>query len=144
MKHICVYIYIHMKPYFMLARTVMEAKSGYGLDFDNELKMLRVLTRAAEGMHVHELASSGKLIGFLIPRFRVCVCVCVCVFLLFCIVYPFSNSLAAHPIEISPTYCGAHAVPQGATATEAANKLISAHLPAILTAKDQGMVCLKK
>lgn len=46
--------------------TLVEAKSGYGLDFDNEYKMLEVIERAKR----------------------------------------------EHPISISTTYCGAHAVPK--------------------------------
>ena len=46
--------------------TLVEAKSGYGLDFDNEYKMLKVIERAKR----------------------------------------------EHPISISTTYCGAHAVPK--------------------------------
>jgi imidazolonepropionase len=46
--------------------TLLEAKSGYGLDAENEIKMLKVLERAT---------NNG-------------------------------------PIEISSTYCGAHAVPR--------------------------------
>lgn len=46
--------------------TLVEAKSGYGLDPETEIKMLRVIQRAKETM----------------------------------------------PIEISPTFCGAHAVPK--------------------------------
>lgn len=47
--------------------TTIEAKSGYGLDAKNEIKMLRVLTRARKE-------------------------------------FPM--------IEISSTYCGAHAIPR--------------------------------
>ena len=46
--------------------TVVEAKSGYGLDLENELKMLNVIEKAKQ----------------------------------------------EHPISISSTYCGAHAVPK--------------------------------
>ena len=46
--------------------TLVEAKSGYGLDFDNEYKMLEVIEKAKR----------------------------------------------EHPISISSTYCGAHAVPK--------------------------------
>ena len=46
--------------------TLVEAKSGYGLDFENEHKMLRVIEKAR----------------------------------------------ADHPISVSTTYCGAHAVPK--------------------------------
>lgn len=66
--------------------TVVEAKSGYGLDVESELKMLRVLRRAAE----------------------------------------------VHPIEIVATFCGAHAVPPGRTAEEAAEDVVRNQLPAVL------------
>ena len=46
--------------------TLVEAKSGYGLDFENEYKMLQVIEKAKK----------------------------------------------EHPISISTTYCGAHAVPK--------------------------------
>ena len=46
--------------------TVVEAKSGYGLDLENELKMLNVIEKAKQ----------------------------------------------EHPVTISSTYCGAHAVPK--------------------------------
>lgn len=46
--------------------TTVESKSGYGLDTDSEVKMLRAIDRARED----------------------------------------------HPIGISSTYCGAHAIPQ--------------------------------
>eukprot|EP00048_Salpingoeca_helianthica_P013913 m.211235 g.211235 ORF g.211235 m.211235 type:complete len:445 (-) comp15559_c1_seq23:4592-5926(-) len=80
----------------MLAQgtTLVEAKSGYGLDTDTECKMLRVLKAAA----------------------------------------------AVHPIAISATYCGGHAVPSGLTATEAADEIVSRHLPAIVAARDAGLI----
>ncbi|KAF4523408.1 hypothetical protein B566_EDAN007879 [Ephemera danica] len=34
-------------------------------------------------------------------------------------------------VEISPTYCGAHAVPRGLTSTEATNKVINEQIPEI-------------
>ena len=46
--------------------TLVEAKSGYGLDFDNEYKILEVIERAKR----------------------------------------------KHPISVSTTYCGAHAMPK--------------------------------
>ena len=49
-----------------LGTTLVEAKSGYGLDLENELKMLRAIERAKK----------------------------------------------EHPISVSSTYCGAHAVPK--------------------------------
>ncbi|XP_042549316.1 probable imidazolonepropionase [Dipodomys spectabilis] len=63
--------------------TLVECKSGYGLDLPTELKMLRVIERARREL----------------------------------------------PIGISATYCGAHAVPKGKTATEAAADIVTSHLP---------------
>ncbi|KAM4882269.1 putative imidazolonepropionase isoform 2-T2 [Thomomys bottae] len=63
--------------------TLVECKSGYGLDLETELKMLRVIERARREL----------------------------------------------PLGISATYCGAHAVPKGKTATEAAADIIAHHLP---------------
>ncbi|XP_038612874.1 probable imidazolonepropionase [Tachyglossus aculeatus] len=63
--------------------TLVECKSGYGLDLETELKMLRVIERARR-----ELG-----------------------------------------IGISSTYCGAHSVPKGKTATEAADDIVNVHLP---------------
>ncbi|XP_048213946.1 probable imidazolonepropionase [Perognathus longimembris pacificus] len=63
--------------------TLVECKSGYGLDLQTELKMLRVIERARREL----------------------------------------------PIGVSATYCGAHAVPKGKTATEAAADIVASHLP---------------
>ncbi|XP_028414426.1 probable imidazolonepropionase [Dendronephthya gigantea] len=72
--------------------TLLEAKSGYGLDTENEIKMLKVLERAnKEG-----------------------------------------------PIEISSTFCGAHAVPRGLTASEATSDIINKQLPKLKSLIDSG------
>uniref|UniRef100_A0A2K5E798 Probable imidazolonepropionase n=1 Tax=Aotus nancymaae TaxID=37293 RepID=A0A2K5E798_AOTNA len=63
--------------------TLVECKSGYGLDLETELKMLRVIERARRELDM----------------------------------------------GISTTYCGAHSVPKGKTATEAADDIINNHLP---------------
>ncbi|XP_029418949.1 probable imidazolonepropionase isoform X2 [Nannospalax galili] len=63
--------------------TLVECKSGYGLDLETELKMLRVIERARRELH----------------------------------------------LSLSATYCGAHSVPKGKTAIEAADDIISNHLP---------------
>ncbi|XP_055974277.1 probable imidazolonepropionase isoform X2 [Sorex fumeus] len=63
--------------------TLVECKSGYGLNLDTELKMLRVIERARRQLD----------------------------------------------IGISSTYCGAHSVPKGKTATEAADDIVHNHLP---------------
>ncbi|KAF7248734.1 putative imidazolonepropionase [Varanus komodoensis] len=63
--------------------TLVECKSGYGLNLETEIKMLRVIERARQDM----------------------------------------------AISISSTYCGAHSVPKGKTAIEAADDIIQRHLP---------------
>jgi len=65
--------------------TLVECKSGYGLDYETELKMLRVIERAKKD----------------------------------------DNIL----IDISSTYCGAHAVPENKTAQEATNDILQNQIP---------------
>lgn len=74
--------------------TLLEAKSGYGLDIETELKMLRVLNRANDAL----------------------------------------------PIEISPTYCGAHAVPKGKTAEEQTESIVNEHIPRLAAEMAAGSV----
>ncbi|XP_057296762.1 probable imidazolonepropionase isoform X2 [Hydractinia symbiolongicarpus] len=75
--------------------TTIEAKSGYGLDAKNEIKMLRVLTRAQKE-------------------------------------FPM--------IEISSTYCGAHAIPRGKTMEEATDDIVNNQIPTIKKLMDQGQL----
>lgn len=75
--------------------TTIEAKSGYGLDAKNEIKMLRVLTRARKE-------------------------------------FPM--------IEISSTYCGAHAIPRGKTMEEATDDIVNNQIPTIKKLMDQGQL----
>ncbi|XP_054708015.1 probable imidazolonepropionase [Uloborus diversus] len=65
--------------------TLVEAKSGYGLDAITEMKMLRVIQRAREKTRV----------------------------------------------DISSTFCGAHAVPKGMTPEEATESVLNEQLPAL-------------
>ncbi|XP_077554952.1 putative imidazolonepropionase [Haemaphysalis longicornis] len=65
--------------------TLVEAKSGYGLELDAELKLLSAIEKA---------------------RLRT-------------------------PIEISSTYCGAHAVPKGKSVAEATEDIVTRQLPEI-------------
>ncbi|RCN27305.1 imidazolonepropionase domain protein, partial [Ancylostoma caninum] len=74
--------------------TTLEAKSGYGLDTESELKMLRVLSRVPE-----------------------------------------ETSL-----EISATFCGAHAVPKGSTEQEHVKLICEEMLPAIEKARAAGQL----
>ena len=71
--------------------TLVEAKSGYGLDLENEYKMLRVIEKAKQ----------------------------------------------EHPITISSTYCGAHAVPRSArVSTECIDTVDSHSMDCILPSVD--------
>ncbi|XP_010292128.1 PREDICTED: probable imidazolonepropionase [Phaethon lepturus] len=74
--------------------TLVECKSGYGLNLETELKMLRVIERAKQSMD----------------------------------------------IGISSTYCGAHSVPKGKTATEATDDIINNHLPKLKELKLSGEI----
>ncbi|XP_026355642.1 probable imidazolonepropionase isoform X2 [Ursus arctos] len=74
--------------------TLVECKSGYGLNLETELKMLRVIERARQQL----------------------------------------------PIGISATYCGAHSVPKGKTAPEAADEIINSHLPKLKELGQSGVI----
>lgn len=72
-----------------LGTTMVEIKSGYGLDTPNELKLLRVIQRLKETM----------------------------------------------PIEIVPTFCGAHAVPAGVEKSQYIQEIITEMLPRVRAEK---------
>jgi imidazolonepropionase len=74
--------------------TLIEAKSGYGLRWPTELKMLRVL---------HEVNR-------------------------------------VHPIDVVSNFCGAHSVPKGSTAAQAAADVIDVQLPALKLATQRGVI----
>src|SRR5205085_11797504 len=69
--------------------TTVEAKSGYGLTVDDELKILRVIQRVAEGT----------------------------------------------PLEVVPTFLGAHAVPRGTSTDEYVDLVINEMLPRVAKEK---------
>eukprot|EP00760_Papus_ankaliazontas_P038581 PhM_4_TR9197/c0_g1_i1/m.16020/K01468/hutI, AMDHD1; imidazolonepropionase len=77
-----------------LGTTLAEAKSGYGLNTETELKMLRVIERA-KGLQ---------------------------------------------PIELVANFCGAHSVPKGMTASEAADVIVKEMIPAVVAAKQRGEI----
>ena len=72
--------------------TLLEAKSGYGLDTASELKMLRVLEHAQR----------------------------------------------QSPLEISATFCGAHAIPRGRSEEEQTELILKQMLPEIGRLKAEG------
>jgi imidazolonepropionase len=45
-----------------------------------------------------------------------------------------------HPVEVVSNFCGAHSVPKGKSAAEAANDLIHTQIPAIAKLRDQGHI----
>lgn len=77
-----------------LGTTTVEIKSGYGLDTENELKLLRVIKRLRETM----------------------------------------------PIEIVPTFCGAHAVPAGVEKSQYIREIIEEMLPRVRNLAEFGDV----
>ena len=80
----------HLDTMLAHGTTTVEVKSGYGLDTDSELKMLRALDRVD----------------------------------------------ADHPVDVVPTFMGAHAVPEGYAEAEYVDEVITEQLPAVA---DQGV-----
>jgi imidazolonepropionase len=72
--------------------TLIEAKSGYGLETETEIKMLSVLHKST------------------------------------------------HPVEIVANFLGAHSVPDGSTAADAARDVIDRQIPAVVQAKQDGRI----
>lgn len=71
--------------------TLLEAKSGYGLNIETELKMLRVLNVASKST----------------------------------------------PLEVSATFCGAHAIPSGSTEEKQTQLIVDEILPEIKRIKQE-------
>jgi imidazolonepropionase len=80
----------HLDTMLAHGTTTVEVKSGYGLDTENELKLLSAIKTAA----------------------------------------------AEHPIDVVPTFMGAHAVPEGADADDYVDRVVAEQIPA---AADQGV-----
>ncbi|XP_019855779.1 PREDICTED: probable imidazolonepropionase [Amphimedon queenslandica] len=74
--------------------TTVEAKSGYGLETESEVKMLEVL----------------------------------------------NNARQEHPMDLSITYCGAHAVPRGLSSDEATLSIIEEQIPTISDLSSKGQI----
>ncbi|RUS88362.1 hypothetical protein EGW08_003874 [Elysia chlorotica] len=74
--------------------TLVECKSGYGLDLENEVKMLRVIEEARKVV----------------------------------------------PMEISSTYCGAHAVPKEKTSAQATQDILDRQIPHIVSLVKAGQL----
>ncbi|XP_072310654.1 probable imidazolonepropionase isoform X2 [Eucyclogobius newberryi] len=74
--------------------TLVECKSGYGLDLQTELKMLKVIETVRRAL----------------------------------------------PINISSTYCGAHAVPKGKTVVEATEDILQVQLPKLKECMETGAI----
>lgn len=81
-----------LKRMMRTGTTLVECKSGYGLELQTELKMLEVIDMAR-----HTL-----------------------------------------PINVSSTYCGAHAVPKGKTVAEAAEDILQVQLPKLKELMESG------
>ncbi|MDS0281027.1 imidazolonepropionase [Haloarcula onubensis] len=75
----------HLDTMLAHGTTTVEVKSGYGLDAETELRMLRVIDRADE----------------------------------------------AHPVDVVPTFMGAHAVPEGRDADDYVEEVVQEQLPAV-------------
>ncbi|KAK2182115.1 hypothetical protein NP493_366g02016 [Ridgeia piscesae] len=86
----------HASRMLAAGTTLVEVKSGYGLDVDTEMKMLAAIERAKN-----------------------------------------DRSL---PIDISSTFCGAHAVPKHKTAQEATTDVVDVQLPRLQQLMDNGQL----
>ena len=74
--------------------TTLEAKSGYGLNWETELKMLEA---------IEEVASN-------------------------------------HPLEVSATFCGAHAVPKDKNEAEQTREIVDQMIPKLRQLKREGQL----
>lgn len=81
-----------LKRMLQAGTTLVECKSGYGLELQTELKMLEVIDKARQTL----------------------------------------------PINISSTYCGAHAVPKGKTVAEATEDILTVQLPKLRERMETG------
>ena len=79
--------------------TLVEGKSGYGLELETEMRMLKVLHRANQ--KVLDQPDSSMQFDVNNPQ------------------------LFKGPIEIVSNYCGAHSVPKGSTPTAAADDIVN-------------------
>ncbi|KAJ0056989.1 hypothetical protein NL108_000821, partial [Boleophthalmus pectinirostris] len=83
-----------LKRMLQTGTTLVECKSGYGLDLQTELKMLEVIEKARRTL----------------------------------------------PVNISSTYCGAHAVPKGKTVDEATEDILQVQLPKLKECMESGAI----
>lgn len=95
-SHDELYVSFSKRLYDMMSAgtTCVECKSGYGLDTETEIKMLKVIETAKR----------------------------------------------EHPLTISSTFCGAHAIPKGSTAEKASEDVINNQLPAIKRLMKEGQL----
>jgi imidazolonepropionase len=91
-----------------LGTTLVECKSGYGLETETEMKMLKVCrtTHALCKMHVNDAG--------LVHIHQV-----------------LHQAKTRTPIEIVANYLGAHSVPKGMTADEATEDILKNQIPAL-------------
>jgi imidazolonepropionase len=91
-----------------LGTTAIEAKSGYGLEKETEMKMLKVslLCNCKAFSYSKVLHQVGK----------------------------------THPITISATYLGAHAIPKGMTEDQATEDIIQHQLPELDRLRREGLI----
>jgi imidazolonepropionase len=104
----------HAGWFLRCGTTTVESKSGYGLMVDDELKILRTLRqlnmppRAGDGIRDSRIASAAPVV-------------------------PMPD--AEVPLEIVPTFLGAHAVPPGMSADEYLDLVINEMLPQVAKEK---------
>jgi imidazolonepropionase len=100
--------------------TTVEGKSGYGLNTETELKMLRVLATANRRQQQQNNSNNDNNNPATTSQ------------------QP-SSSIPAYPRIIS-NFCGAHSVPRGVTAELATRTVVDEMLPAVAKAKAAGEI----
>jgi imidazolonepropionase len=105
----------HMQWFLRCGTTTVEAKSGYGLTLEDELKILRVLrqlnfsSRGGDAIRDSRIARKDPS--------------------------PSEGTYCEMPLEIVPTFLGAHAIPRGVSPEEYADLVIDEMLPRVVNEK---------
>lgn len=103
--------------------TLMEGKSGYGLDLDTEVKQMRVM-QLMSGAAQDAACDDGKRAA---KKAKTAA----------------SDTAAGyrpHDVEVVVNYCGAHSVPKPETAAEATRRIVDVDLPAIVKLTKEGYI----
>jgi imidazolonepropionase len=105
----------HMQWFLRCGTTTIEAKSGYGLTLEDELKILRVLRQLNFSSGGSDAIRDSRIAGE----------------------GPFLSDVThcQMRLEMVPTFLGAHAIPRGASPEEYADLVIDEILPRVVNEK---------